>query len=419
MLDRTSPMRAVAMNQFVEEFGKLLSVRAELTQFEQTLIEGVYEQIFFVRERKDEWDRRVRAAFYILDQGHLKSPTGIAEHFLNTANQLAATLNSAHAAKIALHEKPDDSEGRMRGTLAYYKQLVEGPYRVLLAPIAFAFARKTQSNDKDFAPQKDGKASLKVLAKIERYSIYPQNQLNVGFHSHLRNAYAHENYQILDGEQVKVWDENPRTGKTWGPEVWSLQKVEQLIGQLELTIRALTLAVAIYSINTRAFITERDIKPTIPPPPVVARDLEASIRHAAERKSFEVVEHKRDGKTIRLKLRTQLQGIDQVSDIVVGGKGWGRRFKKPVRYTEGPVIAQLLDLLREVGPLIEDYQLIAMEILSPEDVAVGAFGMQTQHIEKLIGPTDLPLPEARKLAQVDSVGEAVMIVRHEGQVYEA
>ena len=74
-------MRTLAMNQFVEEFGELLSVRAEVTFFERSLIEATYEQIWFVRERKDEWARRVRAAFHFLDQGALESPKGVSEHF--------------------------------------------------------------------------------------------------------------------------------------------------------------------------------------------------------------------------------------------------------------------------------------------------------------------------------------------------
>jgi hypothetical protein len=411
-------MRTVAIPQFMEEFGDLLSVRAEVTEFERSLIEGVYEQIYLVREQKHQWTRRVRAAFHFLDQGHLNSPKSVAEHFLNSANQLALLLNTAHASKLELRNAKMNEEGNVRDTLAYYKQLVEGPFRVLLAPVAFGFARKMKLTDRDFVPQRDGKASLNALRKIERYLVYPQNQLSIGYNSHVRNAYAHEKYRALDGGKVELWDEEPSTRRAWGPETWTLEQLEDLVQQLELTIRGLTMALAIYSANTRAFIGERRITPTIPLPPVIFRDLKASLEHFARKYGFDLRQTTKDGKTLRLIVRTELRGIDQESEIYVGGNKWSRRFKQPIKYIEVPVVAQALELIRQCEPVLDEYDEVALAVLNPDDETVGEFAIRKDQLSRLIGPDAPPLQEARKLAHKDTVGDTSMHVRLEGQAYE-
>jgi len=411
-------MRTLAIPQFMEEFGDLLSVRADITEFERSLIGGVYEQIYFVREQTYEWTRRVRAAFHFLDQGHLNSPKGVAEHFLNSANQLATLLNAAHASRLELRNIKVSEEAKVRETLGYYKQLVEGAFRVLLAPVAFGFARKMKLTDRDFVPQRDGKISLNALRKIERYLVYPQNQLGIGYNSHVRNAYSHEKYRVLDDGKVQLWDEDPNTRKMWGPETWTSQQIEDLVQQLELTIRGLTMALAIYSANTRAFIGERRITPTIQIPPVVFRDLKASLEYFARNYSFDLRETIRDGKTLRLKLQTQSRGIDQESEIYVGGKKWSRRFKQPVKYTEALVVAQVLELIRQCEPSLDEYDEVVLGVLNPDEEMVGEFAMRIEQVEKLTGPDAPPLQEARKLAHNDTLGDTLMHVRLEGQAYE-
>jgi len=72
-----SPLRFVALNLFTEEFGDLVSVRAEITPFERSLIEGAYELLWldtFDRAARVSWAQTLRAAFRILDNGALKEP---------------------------------------------------------------------------------------------------------------------------------------------------------------------------------------------------------------------------------------------------------------------------------------------------------------------------------------------------------
>ncbi len=178
------------------------------------------------------------------------------------------------------------------------------------------------------------------------------------------------------------------------------------------------MALAIYSANTRAFIGERRITPTIQIPPVVFRDLKASLEYFARNYSFDLRETIRDGKTLRLKLQTQSRGIDQESEIYVGGKKWSRRFKQPVKYTEALVVAQVLELIRQCEPSLDEYDEVVLGVLNPDEEMVGEFAMRIEQVEKLTGPDAPPLQEARKLAHNDTLGDTLMHVRLEGQAYE-
>src|SRR3954465_14608767 len=91
-----SPMRMLAMKQFSEQFGDLLSVRASVGEYERLMVEHVYEHLFFLeRSTKQAWDRRVRAAYHFLDRGSMENPRGVAERFLNSGELTGRALNAA------------------------------------------------------------------------------------------------------------------------------------------------------------------------------------------------------------------------------------------------------------------------------------------------------------------------------------
>ena len=67
-------MRMLAISEFKRQFGDLFSVKAEITDFERSIIEGTYELMWFDRHEKSdhrEWARTLRASFNFLDKGFL------------------------------------------------------------------------------------------------------------------------------------------------------------------------------------------------------------------------------------------------------------------------------------------------------------------------------------------------------------
>jgi len=70
-----NPFEAVAFQEFLREFGDLISVRAKVQDYEFGLVATVLGDLFFRRLDAGEinrWHRTVRAAHYYLDTGALK-----------------------------------------------------------------------------------------------------------------------------------------------------------------------------------------------------------------------------------------------------------------------------------------------------------------------------------------------------------
>jgi hypothetical protein len=414
-----SPMRMLAIKQLTETFGDLLSVRASIGDHERLMVEDVFEQIFF-RADSDlaPWRQRVRAAHHFLDKGSLENPRGVAERFLNCAELLGMTLNAARDAKREISEsKSAVSEAALRRKLGYYKDLLEGPYRVLLAPIAYSFSRAMRNSDADFIPTPDGKAKFAVLSKIERLTVYPQSQFAHGVNTHVRNAYSHSNYRILNADEVELWDPAPaRKGKApamWGPERWSGQKLDLLLEDLELTVLAFVLAVTIYAINNRQLIIARGWTRTLSRPKLSERELRVSVQFMAQELGFRAKSFVIKNGSVEIVFKTSHPGISQNAEILMGGENWGRRLIQKVEYIDVPVVQQLLGLFQRTSLFWEGYSSIAVSVFDPSDSPIGAIALPADAVLKLEGPTKMSVESARKLFTVDSLGDANMSVRIE------
>ena len=126
----------------------------------------------------------------------------------------------------------------------------------------------------------DGRVNLSALNRIQHYSRYPKRQLSIGLNSHLRNAYSHDRYRILDGGVVEWWDVDPRTGRfSWGPETWSLAQIEEACETLWRNCLGLCYAYALFSINCRQLIEKTDLfsKVRTAHDPVRAEELRGAV----------------------------------------------------------------------------------------------------------------------------------------------
>ena len=412
-----SPMRMLAIKQFSESFGDLLGSRASVGDSERLMIEHVYEQLFFFESKtKEAWHRRVRAAYHFLDYGSLENPKGVAERFLNCGELMGMALNSAIDMKRESRETEDSNgEATIRRKLAYYKDLLEGAYRVLVAPVVYAFGRVMRNPDLDFVPASDGKAKLHVLPKIERLLVYPQNQLGQGVNTHIRNAYAHANYRILNEESVELWDPLPqkknKPPKTWGPETWHVDKLDELSDDLELTNLALIHAITIYAINNRFLISARGWKKTLSRPPLTERELRQSVEHVAGELGFEPKSFAFENARIQIHFDTQYPGISQNEEIFMGGGKWGRRLIQKVEYVDVRIIEQLLGLFQKTNSYWEGYLSARIIVADPKGQLIGEIELDVKTIPQLEGPSKMPVANARRLLTFDSIGDAKMNVR--------
>jgi hypothetical protein len=140
----------------------------------------------------------------------------------------------------------DDADTRIKKYLEYYKVMYEGLLPLICAPVVHAFATAKHVKDKAFIPKGDGKVGLNALNKMGKWLIYPENRLAIGLNSHIRNAYAHESYRILDDARLELWDQDPyHPNRSWGPEVWSLDQLAKLCDQLWVNALGITCASAI------------------------------------------------------------------------------------------------------------------------------------------------------------------------------
>jgi hypothetical protein len=419
MENSRSPMRMLAMKQFTEMFGDLLGVRASVGDHERVMIEHVYEQMFFQdAEAKGAWAQRVRAAHHFLDRGALENAMGVAVRFLNAGELIGLALNTAMDSKREAREASGlDPEALIRRKLSYYKDLIEGPYRVLLAPIAYAFAAVMKNGDADFMPSPDGKAKLSVLPKIERLTVYPQSQLAQGVNTHVRNAYAHSNFRILDHEHVELWDIAParkrKPPKKWGPETWHIEKLDKLADDLEITNFAFVVALAIYAINTRQLIMARGWTRTLTRPKLTEKELRVSVQHFATELGFKSKSFLFDKGTIRIEFGTNFPGRSQDTKILLGGENYGRQLIQKIEYIDIPVIQQLLGLFQRTSVFWEHYGRIVVLVAAPSGEPLGEMSLDPSIIMKLEGPSKLSVKDARKLMITDTLGEATMSVRIE------
>ncbi len=415
-MDDRSPVRTLALTWFQRTFSDLISVRAEITDFERALIEGTQEVLWLERsERKNmkEIIQTARASYHFIEQGSFKKPKDIAHAFLKTAFQVAPALNLAvHARRKAQAESNVDRQ--IEEYLGYYKKIYEGVASLVLAPIIYGFAITYHSKDKAFKPTDDGKIRLSALNKIEKWIIQPQKRLSIGINNHVRNAFSHEQYRLLDGGKVELWDNDPyKPSKSWGPEVWTIDDLEKACDELWFNSLGVILGLIIYSANNRKINEARGW--TIPEQPHQMRhvEMEHSVRALARDMSFDAKNITKRDKAISMHLSTKLKGIDQEEEILYGGDGWSEGYKVPVKYVEIRLIEQVTGFLQKLINIISGIDRFQLEISSPDDEAIGKIEVSTDVLNSL-RPHHESIDEARKSFDVDSVGNYIMYVRQEG-----
>lgn len=256
-----SPIARLALSQFHRSFDDLLSVQAFMTPFSRSLLENVFEMIMWFGRTKHDYEnfeRTARVAYHFLEDGSQVKHKAVAQQFYAVIDEIIPALNKSRQAQAEANQIPgDNADARIEEYLAYYKVMYEGFLPFICAPVVFAFTIAKNIKDKAFRPDGSGKVDLNAISKMNKWLVYTENRLVIGLNSHVRNAYAHNNYRILDDAQVELWD------RSWGPEIWQLDQLIKLCDQLWINALGITCALVLYDINNRRIIEDRGwVSPT-------------------------------------------------------------------------------------------------------------------------------------------------------------
>ncbi len=367
--NRHPPTVELAMTRFRQSFGDLLSVQALITPFAEYLIKGTFENImWFGRTKQDyeNFERTARAAYHFLEQGSRVRHKDVAQKFALIINRVILAINSSGEAGSEAKKVPeDDADTRIKQYLEYYKVMYERLLPLICAPVVYAFGIAKNVQDKVFLPKSDGKIKLHALKEMENVLVYRDNRLAIGLNGHVRNAYAHEDYKILDDAQVELRD------RSWGPEIWSLDQLVELCDKLWVNALGITCALALYEINNCKIVAERGWVSSINLPRLRREEIKTVIDTNSNELGFYLKDCSGLPNKLSLTLSTKPKGIDQESKLYLGYKTHTELFIIPTWYEEKRVIDQLIIMLHRLINYFNSQSKVSINVISWDDKSLG------------------------------------------------
>jgi hypothetical protein len=401
------------VSEYLRTFEDLLLSTAEVSQFERDLIEATYELIVLGHYKGDqlkEIETTSRVAYKILQDGASRSFEAVIAPFVFNIERVSRSLNRGWRSRKEAFEEPD-GEKRVLTFLSFYKTLYEGIMPVLFAPIiaSMAIAGGKIKTAKAYRIDQEGKASLSQLERVQYEWTSQKKQLAQGLNSHLRNSYAHECFRLLDGGRIELWDIDPRTGNySWGPLTYT---EDMFIGECETLWRnalGVVDAWALFSINNRKIIDQGKYYDSLP----IARDSlrTEEIKELSEvvlsERGLDIISFQFEDEQMILKLRCQLKGVDQDSEIFMQSGHSVRKFIVRMKYHEVPIIEQLMGAFQIIRYQIrQDFEFMAI-VLSVENANIGEVRGHTREFQKYEGKKLPSISEFRKELLVDTLGRS-------------
>jgi hypothetical protein len=301
----------------------------------------------------------------------------------------------------------------MEAYLRLYKTMYESLAPALLAPVIVGMGVASASKPSQFRLDNDGRVRLNALSQIEYSSQFPSKQLSIGLHPHLRNASAHDRYRFLDSAKIELWDVDPQTGqRSWGPETWSLDKLEEVCNDLWRNCLGLTYTFALFSLNNRRLMEQTDMLSRIHPAsdPVRAEELRGTATRLAEIRGFEIKAFSFSAGNLSMQLSTHHRGIDQDSELFMAGPQVVTKFLVAIRHEDLPLLEQLVGLLQEVEHELGEPFAFRVVVAAPDGTDYGVLSGET----KVIPKKRIPLADLRPRFKEDTIVDVNIPVLIEG-----
>ena len=409
-----SPIARLALSQFHRTFDDLLSVQAFITSFSRSLLENIFEMIMWFGRTKHDYEnfeRTARVAYHFLENGSQAKHKAIAQQFYAVIDKIIPALNNGRQAQAEANQIPkDNADARIEKYLAYYKVMYEGLLPFVCAPVIYAFGIAKNIKDKAFSPSDDGKVDLNAISKMNRWLVYTENRLAIGLNSHLRNAYAHNNYRILDDAQVELWD------RSWGPEIWQLDQLIKICDQFWVNALGITCGLVLYDINNRWIIENRGWVSPTQAPRLRRKELDATIDSIADEFGFYLEKLEILPNRVSMTLSAKSKGIDQEGELYMGYKSHTNLFKIPMWYEEKRVIDQLTIMLHRLIPYFEIQSEVSIHVASPDDAPLGVLNTDFPTLIGLQLTNTKPetVESIRHVFKIDTLGDCVTFVEKEG-----
>ena len=415
MIDDTQFIEDVAMAEFMNRYITLLDDSAKLAPFEYRVIKTTYALV--ILDQGDafsarETDKTIRSASVLLKNGGQANFELVLKPIICNLETTQNFLNRCWEACRNAENRATNDE-RIVAFLDYYKTLYEAlAPRTTAASIAALVAMGRLPPEK-FKLTVDGKADLRALRDLPEYLWAARKRLSLGLNSHIRNAYSHENYHLLDGGLVELWDVNPNTGRTvWGPERWNLSQLKVLCKELWLNSLAMYLAQLIFSTNNRPIIDAGNyyakFRPTYPQRRI--SEIDSISRHLAEERSFAVIECTITLNVIAMVLATKDAPIAQDEEVFVGAVAQSRKYLRPVRNERIGVAEQAVGLLQRIENELDAPVDYVLHIRDNEGTELGQLRTNSGFIGNLPGKGKAAFAEMRKNLEIDTLGNAIMNV---------
>ncbi len=255
----------------------------------------------------------------------------------------------------------------------------------------------------------EGKVSLSQLARVQYEGFFQKKQLEHGLNNHLRNSYAHECYRFLDGGRIKLWDINPRTGDySWGPLTYTEDMLIEECETLWRNVLGVVNAWILFSVNNRRIIEQgkySDSFPIVRDPPRM-EEIKAYAELVLWHHGLDIISFQFEDEQMILKLRCQLKGADQDSEMFMESGSKVRKFIARMKYYEVPLIEQLIGALQNIRNQIgQDFGYMAT-VLSVENANIGEVRGHTKQFQEYKGKKLPSISEFRKELLVDTLGRA-------------
>jgi hypothetical protein len=408
----SSPFQQLAVPEFLRTFDDLLSPTAELSWFERLLIQRTYDLVVLGHYERDELkaiENTSRVAYKILQDGASRSFEAVVAPFIFNIERVTRSLNRGWRSRRDAFETAN-SEKRLLALLSFYKTLYEGIMPVLFAPIivsmAIAGGKRTA---KAYKIDQEGKAKLSQLQQIQYEWTSQKKQLAQGLNSHLRNSYSHECYRFLDGDRVELWDIDPRTGNySWGPLVYTEDMLVEECEALWRNALGVVNAWALFSVNNRKIIDQGKYCDSLPiaRDPLRIEEIEDLCKVVLSERGLDIISLEIADEQLILKLRCQLRGVDQDSEMFIQSGDRVRKFIVRMKYYEVPIIEQLMGAFQINRHQIRQEFEFTATVLSVENATSGEVRGHTRQFQKYEGKKLPIISKFRKELLVDTLGSA-------------